>query len=96
MNTQHTPEQWTVFIDYRRCSYTVFNEHGNFMDMDYESVERRGKIIAAAPDLLESLKFLADEALRLGNHLSSKGQGATALGLAELKARKAIAKAEGR
>lgn len=54
------------------------------------------RLMAAAPDLFEALKELEAEATRLGNHLSSKGQGATVLGMKCRAAQLALAKAEGR
>jgi hypothetical protein len=47
--------------------------------------------LAADAGLLAALTALEKEADRVGNYLSKKGQGATALGMACLAARKAIA-----
>lgn len=57
--------------------------------------EANARLIAAAPEMLEALKAAAGELFRCGIYLSRHGQGATLVGLAETKARAAIAKAEG-
>lgn len=56
--------------------------------------EETARLIAAAPELLAALVELAEEADRLGNALSKRGQGATVLGMKCRKARAAIAKAK--
>lgn len=95
MITKHTPGPWTIHKDYSRANYTVFDADGNYGDTSVETIDANAALIAAAPDLLAALKNLADESLKVGNALSRMGQGATALGLAEHKARLAIAKATG-
>jgi len=59
----------------------------------FKEVDRLRAINA---DLLEALTFAADEMQRLGDGLSARGPGATVLGMAISKIRKAIAYAYAR
>lgn len=59
------------------------------------NTEESTRLIAAAPELLEALEELAEQAQRVGDALSRRGEGATLLGMAHLKAKRAIAKARG-
>jgi hypothetical protein len=64
-----------------------------FENTDETQTDADGRLIASAPDLLAALIALADEADRIGNALSAKGQGATVLGMRARAARAAIARA---
>jgi hypothetical protein len=93
-NATHTPGPWHINEELsKRATYLVFSGDGNGYlvanvgnyHTDDKECEANARLIAAAPDLLEALRFIADDI----------AEGVKAKGSWERLARAAIAKATG-
>ncbi len=90
MTNQHTPGPWTVRED--KDEWAIIGSEPSWVcgiNRRNHSAKANARLIATAPELLAALETLADETRKVGIALSNMGQGATALGLAEHKARAA-------
>lgn len=98
---KHTPGPWQLKqVTNSRgkvTRYRIYSGHdyGQHTDVAREPQEADARLIAAGPDLLEALEELVEQAQIAGDALSRMGAGATRLGLAQTKAKRAIAKARG-
>ncbi len=94
MNTEHTTETWTAYQnpeDIRTNLWHIRVAEGLGGSMRGYCGEKRARLIAAAPDLLEALKMLSDYPISGGYAL---GPSISECDMKEI--RSAIAKAEGK